>query len=64
MDSKTFTGLMESVNSVLEGTGYSFSSSGLWLTTSNGSRKMSNFIVVPEEFVTKKIAAGQKRKYM
>lgn len=64
MDSKTFTGLMESVNSVLEGTGYSFSSSGLWLTTSNGSRKMSNFIVVPEEFVTKDSGRSKKEIYV
>ena len=63
MDSKTFTGLMDSVNSVLEGTGYSFSSSGLWLTTSNGSRKMSNFIVVPEEFVTKDSGRSKKEIY-
>lgn len=64
MDSKTFTGLMDSVNSVLEGTGYSFSSSGLWLTTSNGSRKMSNFIVVPEEFVTKDSGRSKKEIYV
>lgn len=53
MDSATFNGLLESVNSALEDTGYSFSSSGLWLNTGSGSRKLGNFVIIPEEFVTK-----------
>ena len=45
--------LIESVNLALEDTSYSFSSSGLWLDTSNGPRRLSNFVVIPQEFVTK-----------
>ena len=45
--------LMESVNLALEGTGYSFSSSGLWLNTGDGARPLSNFVPIPDELIMK-----------
>lgn len=45
--------LIESVNLALEDTGYSFSSSGLWLNTGDGARPLSNFVPIPQEWIMK-----------
>lgn len=56
--------LMESVNLALEDTSYSFSSSGLWLNTNSGPRRLSNFVVIPQEFVTKDSGKPKKEVYV
>lgn len=46
-------GLLETVNYALSNTEYSFDQSGLWCETSNGARKLSNFVPFLNAIVTK-----------
>jgi len=41
------------IDSALEDTSYIFDQSGLWMDTGKRVRKLSNFIVVPLEFIEK-----------
>ena len=42
------------INAALEGTEYYFNRAGLWLETAKGLQKISNFVIFPEECITKK----------
>lgn len=60
MTSTAVKDLMETVNMALEDTGYSFSSSGLWLNTGDGARLLSNYVPVPGKFIVKDNGKSQE----
>lgn len=64
MTSTAVKDLMETVNMALEGTGYSFSSTGLWLNTGDNVRKLSNYVPIPQEFITKDSGNLKKETYV
>ena len=49
------------IESGLKDTNYYFNGSGLWLETDKGPRKISNFVVIPEEIITKESEMASER---